>query len=78
MNQKEKLLEIYSQCVDKSGTLSFNFDDKIFSALSVISDNIEKQKGVFTVLITLGIHKFLFPNSKFYRKGPPASRMRFF
>lgn len=59
MNHKEKLLEIYNN--------SFSINDieintEIKNHVDVIGKNIESQKGVYTVLITLGVHKLLFPN----------------
>ena len=60
MNHKEKLLEIYSQCNDDS--LNINLPDDVLINISIIGKYIESQKGVFTVLITLGIHKILNNN----------------
>ena len=59
MNHQEKLLEIYEN--------SFKIDDvelpeTLMSPLNVVLDKIESQKGVYTVLITLGIHKLLYPS----------------
>lgn len=58
MNHREKLLEIYEN--------SFSIDDinlprNIIPYIEIIGNNIERQKGVFTVIITLGIHKLLYP-----------------
>ncbi len=60
MNHKEKLLELYSQC---NGEVNLNLlPNEILDFLNIIGDNIESQKGVFTVLVTLGIHKSLNSN----------------
>ena len=59
MNHKEKLLEIYSHCTKRNHKVNLNKD--VLKHLSVICDYIESQKGVYTVLITLSIHKILFP-----------------
>ena len=60
MNHKEKLLEIYSQCIDNE--LNINLPIEVVNNIFVISRHIESQKAVFTVLTTLGIHKILNPN----------------
>ena len=60
MNHKEKLLEIYSQCIDNK--LNITLPVEAQNHISVIGKYIESQKGVFTVLTTLGIHKILNPN----------------
>jgi DNA (cytosine-5)-methyltransferase 1 len=61
MNHKEKLLEIYDQ--------SLNLDDRqpllpqpYQNYIQQIATNCSKQKGVYTVLITLLVHKILYPN----------------
>jgi len=59
MTHQEKLLEIYKN--------SFKIEDvtlpkAIIQLLSRIGASIESQKGVYTVLLTLGIHKVLNPN----------------
>lgn len=59
MNHKEKLLEIYLR--SNSITDVKNIDSKTLNYIDTIGINIEKQKGVFTVLITLITHKILFP-----------------
>mgnify|MGYP006410250799 FL=1 len=60
MNHKEKLLEIYYQCVDNK--LDIDLPVEVLTHISVIGRYIESQKGVFTVLVTLGIHKILNHN----------------
>ncbi len=59
MNHREKLLEIYES---SSSISDIEIPIEILPFLIVIGDNIERQRGVFTVIITLGIHKILFPN----------------
>ena len=59
MNHKEKLLEIYES--------SFSIEDihlpnRISANILTIGNSIQSQKGVYTVLITLGVHKLLHPN----------------
>jgi len=61
MNHKEKLLEIYDQ--------SLNLDDRqpllpqpYQNYIQQIATNCSKQKAVYTVLITLLVHKILYPN----------------
>jgi DNA (cytosine-5)-methyltransferase 1 len=59
IDHKEKLLEVYRK--------SFNVADisdisgEIMGFLKIITDNIERNKGVYTVLITLMVHKLLEP-----------------
>ena len=60
MNHKQKLLEIY-QDADILENASLQLPDNIFDYIQVISKNCTKQKGVYTVLITLLIHKMLEP-----------------
>jgi DNA (cytosine-5)-methyltransferase 1 len=59
MNHKEKLMEVYSQCI--KGNIQVSLPQNVVTHLDVIGNYIESQKGVFTVLITLSIHKSLFP-----------------
>jgi DNA (cytosine-5)-methyltransferase 1 len=61
MNHRDKLIQIY--------TLSENIHDlqTIFSPeeqefISIIADNYLQQKAVYTVTITLLIHKIIDPN----------------
>lgn len=56
MNHKEKLLEIYNNSFTIDDII---LDDSILDFVNYVGKNIESQKGVFTVLITLGIHKLL-------------------
>lgn len=57
MNHKEKLIEIY----EKSGDVSDveNIKPEHLSHLENIVKNIESNKGVYTVLVTLMVHKIL-------------------
>lgn len=60
MNHKEKLLEIYSQC--SNGSLNITLPEDVLNNISIVGRYIDTQKAVFTVLITLGIHKILNNN----------------
>lgn len=57
MDHREKLLKINQ----KLSTNSPNLPSKIEKELLEFKKIIENQKGLFTVLITLGVHKTLFP-----------------
>lgn len=59
MNHKEKLLEIYKKSFDVSDI--DNIPDKLMAFLKIIIDNIDRNKGVYTVLTTLMVHKLLEP-----------------
>lgn len=59
MNHREKLLELYQS---SSNSHSHNsLPSKVREDIKTIADNCFKQKGVFTVIITLAIHKILHP-----------------
>jgi DNA (cytosine-5)-methyltransferase 1 len=58
MNHKEKLIELYQ---NRKGLLAPNFSKEIQKEISVIANNCFKQKGVFTVIVTLAVHKSLHP-----------------
>lgn len=60
MNHKDKLLEIYNLSYSLNDIENVNEDTKTF--IKFIGDNINTQKGVFTVLITLLTHKIINPN----------------
>jgi DNA (cytosine-5)-methyltransferase 1 len=60
MNHKQKLLEIYSSSFSVEDITGISIEYKSF--LNTIGGNISTQKGVFTVLVTLIVHKTLFPN----------------
>jgi DNA (cytosine-5)-methyltransferase 1 len=56
-NHKEKLLEIYQKSSNVADIN--NISDEMMNFLKIIADNIDKNKGVYTVLITLMVHKLL-------------------
>ncbi len=60
MNHKEKLLEVYK----KSFTVSDidTISEQTLTFVKNITDNIDRNKGVYTVLVTLMVHKLLVPN----------------
>jgi len=58
MNHREKLIEIHRKSLTSKPNLPF----EIRNELEKFEKIIENQKGLFTVLITLGIHKILFPD----------------
>jgi len=60
MNHKQKLLEIYHDANILENT-DLQLPDNIFDCIQIISQNCTRQKGVYTVLITLLIHKMLEP-----------------
>ena len=59
MNHREKLLELYrsKKALHSLKSLPNNVKEDI----KVIAENCFKQKGVFTVIVTLAIHKILHP-----------------
>ncbi|MDR0887507.1 MAG: hypothetical protein LBM97_02365 [Candidatus Nomurabacteria bacterium] len=59
MNHREKLLEIYKKSSDISD-LEIPKDLKVY--LDLITTNVNKNKGVFTVLTTLLVHKLINPH----------------
>ena len=60
MNHKEKLLELYNKaCLLKSDNIEI--DETLKKYIETIALNSITQKGVYTVLVTLAIHKLLFP-----------------
>lgn len=59
MNHREKLLELYQSSNNSHSHNSL--PDKTREDIKTIADNCFKQKGVFTVIITLAIHKILHP-----------------
>jgi DNA (cytosine-5)-methyltransferase 1 len=60
MNHKQKLLEIYNSSFSVENVE--DIDVKYLRFLNIIGENISTQKGVFTVLVTLMVHKILFPS----------------
>jgi len=59
MNHKEKLLEIYKKSSDITDI--DNISEKDAEYLETITASIASNKGVYTVLITLMVHKLLDP-----------------
>jgi DNA (cytosine-5)-methyltransferase 1 len=57
MNHKDKLLEIYKKSSDISDIKNINRKDKEY--LELVTSNINSNKGVYTVLVTLLVHKLL-------------------
>jgi len=57
MNHKEKLLQVHQ----RSLTDKPNLTSEIKKELKEFDNVLENQKGLFTVLLTLGIHKILYP-----------------
>jgi DNA (cytosine-5)-methyltransferase 1 len=60
MNHKEKLIEIYNQDLEIEKVLNI-LPELIFTCIQTIAQNCSKQKGVYTVLTTLLIHKIIKP-----------------
>ncbi len=58
MNHRELLEDIYNKSFDVSDILELKNLNK---ELMLISGNVNKNKGVFTVLITLAVHKIIDP-----------------
>jgi DNA (cytosine-5)-methyltransferase 1 len=58
-NHREKLLEIYRKSFNVADIN--NISEKIMVFLKKITDNIDRNKGVYTVLTTLMVHKLLEP-----------------
>jgi len=61
MNHKEKLLEIYDSSIEIE-SIEEETEDILKAYINTIADNCSKQKGVYTVLITLLVHKILEPS----------------
>lgn len=59
MNPKDKLLEIYEKSFDISDIN--NIPKNLNGFLENISSNIDRNKGVYTVLVTLAVYKLLNP-----------------
>lgn len=58
-NHKEKLLEIYRKSFNVADIN--NISGETINFLKIITDNIDRNKGVYTVLTTLMVHKLLEP-----------------
>lgn len=59
MNHKEKLLEVYEKSFDISNIKDISEKDAGY--LELVTTNIARSKGVYTVLVTLMVHKLLEP-----------------
>lgn len=79
MNHQEKLIEIYkfiSNDLSKSKKFAVEIrkiPKHILEKINLIGANSSKQKGVYTVLVTLLIHKSLFPQQdiRFHQENLP-------
>ena len=60
MNHKQKLLEIYNESLDIE-KISNILPENINIYIQTVAQNCSKQKGVYTVLVTLLVHKILEP-----------------
>lgn len=60
MNHKEKLLEIYDNTTNIEN-IQTSLPNEYILYIADIAQNCFKQKGVYTVLITLLVHKILYP-----------------
>jgi DNA (cytosine-5)-methyltransferase 1 len=59
MNHKEKLIELYQ---NSKYLHAHKIPDDMQKTIAVIANNCFQQKGVFTVVITLAVHKILYPS----------------
>ena len=59
MNHKEKLLEVFHRSFNISDIKGV--DKQLIERINIIVENSSTQKGVYTVLITLLVHKILYP-----------------
>jgi DNA (cytosine-5)-methyltransferase 1 len=60
MNHKEKLLELYNKAYSLKSD-KFSLPNDIIDNINIIAQKSIAQKGVYTVLITLAVHKLLYP-----------------
>ena len=60
MNHKQKLLEIYNESLEIERVKNI-LPEEIFIYIQTIAQNCSKQKGVYTVLTTLLVHKIIEP-----------------
>jgi DNA (cytosine-5)-methyltransferase 1 len=63
-NHREILLEIYESCISNK---KYNLEENILKHLSIINNIIESQRGIYTVLLTLSIHKIYNPKQDIRR-----------
>ena len=61
MNHQQKLLEIYHESLNVKEVEAI-LPNQINIYIKTIAQNCSKQKGVYTVLVTLLVHKILHPN----------------
>ena len=79
MNHQEKLIQIYNfisndlHTSKKIVSETLKIPEDILEKTSLIGINCSKQKGVYTVLVTLLIHKSLFPQQdiRFHQENLP-------
>ncbi|WP_313656421.1 hypothetical protein [Planktothrix agardhii] len=74
MNHRDKLIEIY-ELISKNSAVATTkkIPQEISGKISLIARNCSKQKGVYTVLVTLLIHKALHPQQdvRFHQENLP-------
>lgn len=72
MNHREKLLQLYSLSSPISNIT--DIPEQIQQCVYSIANNSFKQKGVYTVLITLLVHKILFPSQdiRYHQSNMPG------
>ncbi|MBE9117818.1 DNA cytosine methyltransferase [Lusitaniella coriacea LEGE 07157] len=73
MNHKQKLLEIHHGSLELND-INNELTDELQNYINVIAQNCSKQKGVYTVLITLLIHKIIEPTQdiRFHQSNMPG------
>lgn len=73
MNHKEKLVEIYNKSINLENYKS-QIPNQLTIYIEIIAKNCSKQKGVYTVLITLLIHKIIQPTQdiRYHQSSMPG------
>jgi DNA (cytosine-5)-methyltransferase 1 len=79
MNHQDKLLEIYKSISDNSHNSkeiiseTLRISEQILNSIKLVAVNCSNQKGVYTVLMTLLTHKYLFPHQdvRFHQQRLP-------
>lgn len=74
MNHRDKLIQIYELISKKSTVVEIKkIPQEILGKIDLIAQNCSKQKGVYTVLVTLLIHKTLHPQQdvRFHQENLP-------
>jgi DNA (cytosine-5)-methyltransferase 1 len=78
MNHQDKLLEIYQLIINPIELPQFmvkiqKLPSEVLEKINLIATNCSKQKGVYTVLVTLLIHKILQPEQdiRFHQENLP-------